>query len=218
MTPLDYQNRDDARKDTGLLRSLFGPSKKEVWRQLAEQISGRFVDGGFVGRDKVVATTSRWTVTLDTYEVSDGEGSTTYTRMRAPYVNKDGFRFTIYRAGLFSAIGKMLGMQDIEVGDPASDDAFIVKSSSEAKIRALLSNDIIRALMHDQPRIWISVKDDEGWFGVRFPEGVDELCFRTFGVVKDLERLHNLFELFAVLLQQLCHIGSAYEDDPGIVL
>ena len=32
--------------------------------------------------------------------------------MRAPFVNKDGFQFEIYREGLFSAMGKALGMQD----------------------------------------------------------------------------------------------------------
>jgi len=29
-----------------LLRQLFGPSKKEIWRQLSEKINATFVDGG----------------------------------------------------------------------------------------------------------------------------------------------------------------------------
>lgn len=29
-----------------LFRALFGPSKEEVWTQLAQRVEGRFVDGG----------------------------------------------------------------------------------------------------------------------------------------------------------------------------
>ncbi|HEV3003315.1 MAG TPA: hypothetical protein VGX78_02595, partial [Pirellulales bacterium] len=62
------------------------------------------------------------------------------------------------------------------------------------------------------------VRDDEGWFKARFPAGVDELYFGVGGVVKDAERLKSLYELFAEVLNHLCHIGSAYENDPGIAL
>ncbi len=100
----------------GLLRDLFGLSKKEIWKELSSRIGAEFQDGGFLGRDKVVARIRGWTITLDTYAVSTGKSTVTYTRIRAPYVSKDGFRFKIYRAGFFSRIGKLLGMQDITVG------------------------------------------------------------------------------------------------------
>jgi hypothetical protein len=47
---------------------------------------------------------------------------------------------------------------------------------------------------------------------------VDELKFHTVGIIKDLVRLQQLFELFAATLHRLCHIGSAYEDDPQVRL
>jgi hypothetical protein len=37
-------------------------------------------------------------------------------------------------------------------------------------------------------------------------------------VIKDLDRLRALFDLFAEVLHQLCVIGSAYESDPGVRL
>jgi hypothetical protein len=218
MNTLDYQNHDDAKQETGILRSLFGPSKKEVWNQLAEQVNGSYIAGGFFARDKVVATTDQWTITLDTYTVSNGKSSSTYTRLRAPYVNKDGFRFTFYRSGLFTPLGEMLGMSDITIGDPSFDEAFVLKANNEQRVRQLLSNPAVRQLMNAQPRIRVEVKDDEGWFGTRFPEGVDELYFVTGGVIKDIDLLAGLFDLFSAILHQLCHIGSAYEDDPGVTL
>jgi hypothetical protein len=192
----------------------FGPSKDEVWQQLSEEIGAEFLEGGFWKGSKVQAHVGPWTVTLDIY--NDGENQS--TRIRAPYVNPEGFRFTIYRKGFFSNLGKLLGMQDIEVGDPEFDEAFIIKGNDEGKVSGLFANPKIRQMILAQPKIRLEVKDSEGWFGPKFPEGVDELHFQVLGVIKDLERLKTLFELFAAVLGQLCRIGSAYKQDAGVEL
>ena len=49
-----------------LLRSLFGPSREEVWQQLSQEIGGTLVEGGFWNGSKVVARHGEWTITLDT--------------------------------------------------------------------------------------------------------------------------------------------------------
>ena len=202
----------------GVLKDLFGPSKDEVWRQLSQEISADFIEGGFWRGSKVQATVKEWTVTLDTFTVSTGKTNIPYTRMRAPYVNKDGFRFKIFRKGFFSELGKLLGMQDIEVGYPEFDNEFIIQGNDANKLRALFANPTIRQLIEVQPEIRLEVKDDEGWFGADFPEGVDELYFQVVGVIKEVERLKLLYELFATMLNYLCHIGSAYDDDPQVEL
>lgn len=199
-----------------ILRKLLGPSKEEIWRQLCGKIDGRYIEGGFWKGDKVEATHGEWTITLDTYTVSNGKSSVTYTRMRAPYVNPDGFHFTIYRKGIFSDIAKWFGMQDVAVGYEPFDQDFIIKGNSEMKLRQLFADARIRELIAAQPAIRFTVKDDEGWFGAALPEGVDELYFEVVGVIKDVEQLKMLYELFAETLDQLCHIGSAYENKPNV--
>ena len=200
------------------LRRIFGPSKEEVWQQLCKEIGAEYINNGIWKGDKVLARVQEWRITLDTYTVSTGKSHVTYTRMRAPYVNADGFRFKIYRKNIFSGIGKYFGMQDLEVGYPEFDNDFIIKGNDESKVRSLFMNDKIRALIQQQPSISLEVKDDEGWFGTDFPEGVDELCFQVVGVITDVKRLKSLYELFAETLNHLCHIGSAYENDPQIKL
>lgn len=197
---------------------MFGPSKKEIWRQLSEEIGGEVVDGRWSKGDKVRATHDLWTVTLDTYAVSTGKTTVVFTRMRAPFVNPEGFRFQIYRKGIFSGIGKFFGMQDIEAGYPEFDHAFIIQGTDESRVRQLFGNEKMRALIAAQRDIQFSVKDDEGWFGPTFPEGVDELNFTVVGVIKDVERLKLLYELFAETLDELCRMGSAYRTDPEVRL
>ncbi len=201
------------------LREMFGPSREEVWRRLSQEIGGDFLEGGFWKGDKVEAQHGSWTVTLDTYTVSTGHSHAVYTRMRAPFVSRDGFRFTIYRKGPFSGLGKALGMQDIEVGHSLHfDEDFIIKANDESKVKALLANAEIRRLLDEQPQIRFELKDDEHLFWKRFPEGVDGLRFQVHGVIKDVARLRKLFDLFAAVLDELCRIGSATPDDPGVRL
>ena len=87
----------------------FGPSKDEMWRQLSQEIGAEFIEGGFWKGNKVQVHVGIWTITLDIYSESTGDTHVTYTRMRAPYANPEGFRFTVYRKGFFSAFGQALG-------------------------------------------------------------------------------------------------------------
>jgi len=220
MATLDYQNRDDSRREArqGFFRALFGPSRAEVWQKLADEINARHDRGGGWKSGRGVADVGPWQVTLDTYTQGDAENSTTYTRLRAPYVNADGFRFRIYRTSIFTGLGKLLGMQDIEIGDAAFDDQFVIQSNSPQRVKEMLASAKLRYLIQSQQRIMFQVRDDEVWFGTMFPQGVDELRFTCVGVIKDVDRLKRLFELFAETLQTLCVMGSAYERGAGVKL
>jgi hypothetical protein len=200
------------------LRKLFGPSRETVWRQLCTELGVDYVKGGLFEPDKVEVRHGEWTILLDTYVVSTGKTVIVFTRMRAPYVNPDGFRFTVYRRGFFSDVAKWFGMQDVEVGHAEFDRDFIIKGTSETRLRALFDDQRLRELIAVQPQIHFTVKDDEGRFGPSFPEHTDELCFHVPGTIKDTVQLKRLFDLFAEALDRLCRIGSAYEGDPGLKL
>ena len=217
---LQYQNPDDARREgwQDWRRRIFGVSRADVWTALAREIDARVEDGGWWRGSRVVADVPPWQVTLDVYTESAGESSTDYTRLRAPFVNPSGFRFRIYRKSIFSNLGKFFGMQDIEIGDAAFDDAFIIQSNDPPRVRMLLANENLRRMIVAQSRIRFDVRDDEGRFGTYFPENVDELRFLSMGVIKDVDRLKLLFDLLAETLHELCRLGSAADAPPGVKL
>ncbi|HKI05455.1 MAG TPA: DUF3137 domain-containing protein [Thermoanaerobaculia bacterium] len=203
----------------GFFEGVLGPSREEVWKELCARIGADFVEGGFWKGDKVQAHFKNWTITLDTYTVSTGHVHETFTRIRAPFVSHEELRFRIYRKTAFSDMGKMLGMQDIEVGHSAQfDDDFIIQGNDEHKIRALFANQEIRRLIEEQPKIRLELRDDEGLFRTHYPEGVDALYFQVPGVIKDVERLKRLFDLFTEVLEELNRIGSATGEKPGVAL
>jgi hypothetical protein len=196
----------------GILHDVFGPSKAEVWSRLAEQIGGDFEGGGLFQRSVVRADAGGWTVTLDTYSAN----KTVYTRLRAPYVNADAFRFQVYRSNMLWDVAKLFGVQDVEVGHFEFDRDFVIRGTDESRLRQLFDDLAIRQLLAGQRDVCFTVQDDEGFFGTRFPQGVDELRFVARGTVRDLQRLRNLFDLFAATLDRLTRMGSAYRQDPGV--
>ena len=204
-----------------ILSQIF-TGREEAWRRFANEIGAEFIKGGLLQSDKVVAKVKEWIITLDTY--TEGSWETVrfiYTRMRVPYSNKDGFKFTIYRKkdllsfsicgieigrSLSQKLGKFLVRRNIEVGYPDFDNVFIIESKNESKVRALFANSRIRQLIQIQPDIYFKLSRSE-------------LYFRSEGVIDDVERLKSIFELFKETLNQLCEIGSTYETElPSVVM
>ena len=199
-----------------LRRELFGPIREDIWRQLAAETGASFVEGGFWKGDKVEASHGEWRITLENILY----GKTSATLLRAPYVNPDGFRFKVYRKQIFSELGKMLGMQDVEVGQPDFDRDFVIQGTDEGKLRRLFGNARIRELIAAQPGVHFTVNEAPGIFTRDLfaevpPEDVNTLDFLVLGVLKDKERLRLLFDLFAETLDELCRMGSAYKNAPG---
>ncbi|MEO0471857.1 MAG: DUF3137 domain-containing protein [Bacteroidota bacterium] len=191
---------------------LFGKHKREIWRQLAAQLDGEFFRGKMLKPDRVEAWYGDWMVTLDTFTVD----KMTFTRIRAPYINRDDFTFKISREHFGHRIGKVFGMQDIVVGHPDFDRDFVIQGSDERKLKMMFANPKIRQLIDFQPKILLQLRQEAPLFQKpRFPEDVNELYYQVGGILKDLQQLQDLFDLFAETLDHLCAIGTAYEDDPN---
>jgi len=197
------------------LENIFGPSKEEIWKQIASDIGGAYIDGGFWKSGMLRYQHKNWEMVLD--NLSDGN-SGIYTRLRVPFINKDRLQFTIYEEGFFSEVGKALGIQDIQIEDPRFDPKFIIQGNNVHKIKKLLRDPQLKALFDVIPGINVRIKSSNGIFSKKFPPNVDMLFFQHAGVVKDKEKLKLLFKLFTALLERLVQIDSAYEDDPGIRL
>lgn len=189
----------------------FGKYKREIWKLLAEQWEGEFIRGKMFKPDRVEVYHANWMITLDTYQVD----KMTYTRIRAPYVNRDDFIFKIFREHFGHRIGKVLGMKDIVVGYPEFDRDFVIQGSDERKLKMMFANPSIRKLISYQPKILLQLRREAPLFQKpKFPKDVNELSYLVGIIIKDLDQLHDLFDLFTYTLDHLCAIGTAYEDDP----
>lgn len=202
----------------GLLKEWFGPSRAEIWKKLGAELGARYTAGTWRHSDRIDVVHGPWTITLDTYTVHANNVHLPFTRLRAPFLNTEGLRLKIYRSSIFAEIGKWFGMQDIEVGSVQFDEDFVIKANHDGRVRSFCGNASLRQKLAAQKSITLSVEDNEGWFGPKFPPDTDELRVVIGGHLKDTARIKELFDLFAEALDQLCAIGAAYERKPGLSL
>ena len=193
----------------GLWRDMFGPGQNEVWSGIAKQIDADYTPAGWMQKGRIDLHRDNFIITLDTYTVSTGKSSATYTRMRSPFRNPNNLAMNIYRESIFSWVGKLLGMSDITIGDEFFDKEFVVQGSPETKVKAFLQDAKLKQLIEVQPSVSFKIRKDNGWFLKQYPDGVDELYFQCGGIVKDEARLKHLFELFTASMDKLSEI------DPG---
>ena len=192
------------------------PSKDEAWTALAERRSGS-PETDRKGRVKRVRFRLEvFELLLDMYTVSTGSTSQVYTRIRTLYVCRDEFRFRMYRASLFSGLGKFFGMQDIDVGHPKLDPDFVIKADSPGKVQSMLLRSGI-----SNPLMTLST----GRFENRpfKKRGVDttnlrELRFALPGVLREATKLDALIDLMEETLDCLVKNGAAWDEPSPVAL
>jgi hypothetical protein len=194
----------------GLWRNIFGPGQDEVWGGIAREIQADYTPAGWMQRGRIDLQHDGVVMTLDTFTISTGKSSTTYTRMRSPFRNGSHLAMNIYRESIFSGMGRWMGMQDVTIGDAFFDQQFVIQGKPEATIKAFLQDPKLKGLIQSQPDICLKIKPDDGWFSRHYPDGVDELYFQCLGVMKDEARLKHMFELFSVAADKLSEL------DPGV--
>lgn len=91
-------------------------------------------------------------IVIDSYSVehtdSDGHRSSeTFTRVNARASAPLALRASFYREHALSGLGSLLGFQDVKIGDPAFDAAYVVKASDEGAVRYLCHPGVRQALL-----------------------------------------------------------------------
>lgn len=200
---------------------MFGPSKDEVWQPFAKEIGAEFIRGGikdgwWAGESKVVLRYKGWLVVADTYQDVITWNFPSFTRVRSPFVTKDGFVFSTHHKSLIDNLLDIAGFKHCETGNESFDREFVVKGNNEKNVKELFSISRIRFLVSELREFDLKVNDGEGLLGNDFPSGVYELYLRLPGVIKDSHKLRTFFDLHCDMLDQLYQIGSIKETSPNI--
>lgn len=190
--------------------AIFGPSKKEVWKQLADDIRADCFKGSRSRKLRVEYRYRNWTIVLDTFTVSTGRSNTTYTRMRAPYKRMNDVVFKLYRKNIFSWIGRLFGMPLVYVYDDSFNDEYILKGNDETAIKEIFQNQNITDKIRKQKRLFLKTVS----YSSITESDESELYFRKNGVIKDPDKLRNLFDLFSEMLDEFVKQRIASEQKP----
>ena len=186
--------------------------KREAFQAAAVALDAKFVQGKRTSGDQVHLEHGPWNVILDTYVVSTGQVTITYTRARARYVAKDSFTLRVSRKHFFTRIGELFGFYGLLVGDQELESKYKVKCSNHPRGRSLMMDDRLRELIMVQPSLRLDVQPRSWWERRKNGDGIRTVTALTTGVIKDPERLANHVRVVAATLDQLVKIGAAGDE------
>lgn len=193
------------------LKSSFVDYEEAIWAELWEAIGGVYLNRKGWRQDKLLVEHGPWIITLDFHTHGGYRSNATYTRFRVAFENPDSFRFKIMPQKFLENVGKLLGLQDVELGDADFDDAFLIKASDETRVREVLDDAVLRKFLVEEPEAFLGLVEVHGKRAEDFAEGVDEVVMEIPGKVVDIDRLKRLYMTFARTLSGLCEAGAAYE-------
>jgi len=194
------------------------------WRQLADELNAKYVEGG---RPEIQLDYKQWTITLDVFNivrrVGRGDVMDAYTRLRAPYADKDGFQFLLYRKS--SSRLPPLAFQkmgEINTESAVLDDEHTLRATNPATVHNLLATPKIRECISQQlPILYrlgtihdLSYKSNLADYEV-MPDGVNEVYLELNGWISDIDQLESMVELVEEMLNQLSLLGVASEEKPN---
>lgn len=107
---------------------------------------------GFEPPPTVVGRYRNRAVRFFNYTTGSGKSRTTWSAVVATVGGAGGFTLELFPENFLTRIGTAFGMQDIRIGDPAFDQAFMVKSNDPAYAAAALLPEIRTRLLAERQR------------------------------------------------------------------
>ncbi len=99
---------------------------------------------------------------IDTYVVSTGKTSVTYTRLKARAIDPIPSDIRVSTAHLFSDLGRLMGLQDVATGDAVFDEKYVVKADHDDDARALLDASTRKSLLDFPHSVRFEYRAGEG--------------------------------------------------------
>ncbi len=187
---------------------------KYVWMEFAEEFKASVDDPNPDSSHtrmsiSVPITDTGWVLVYTM--VPKGMAKNDQTAIDVEYKANGNFKFAIHPQNWLDGFGKLLGMQDIVVGQPEFDKHFIVKSNDEKLVKQYFKDTVLAKQLLDEPTIqlWANCDNEEHSTVRATTAGCTRLCLRVQGAVDDFERLKQFYRLKHRALHNLVQIGAA---------
>lgn len=132
------------------------------WSALAADHDLEFFEPSWFSEFSMSGSYDGVSVEVYTETRSSGKHSKTYMVYAASLPEAVPVDMVVHNEGMFSQVGKLFGGQDIEVGDPEVDDAFIFKSDHPSELHEFFERPGVREAFQKLARTGCSVQIEYG--------------------------------------------------------
>jgi hypothetical protein len=125
------------------------------------------------------------------------EGGFETTTFSAPVSGHSDFRLHIYPQDWVNEIGKFFGLEDVELGIPELDKAFIIKTNQPEKLKAILAEPSVQSSLLNHPTIHIKLAPAES------DADAHHLSVYFYQAITDPAVLREVYHLLISMLDKL---------------
>lgn len=182
----------------------------EVWRKVAGELGGEVVVDRR-GKPKWLLVPHRqWMVVVDTYTQSNGQSSSTYTRVRALFVRAAPFTLRVTRRNPFHAVGALFGYRPVPIGHARMDRTLFVRSARADIARSMLRGTALGQALLREPVKLVVMRPGKRIHKVA-GEAVGEVQLLKGGRVREVATLRALVQICTQTLDEIERLDMATE-------
>jgi hypothetical protein len=197
-----------------LRSSIYG--WKSVWMDLADERKGEFLDGGNVVTVRLPIADRPWKITFQMQAHPLGKSLTETTICAAPFVARHPFRFAIRNSRTIEELIKVLGMQDIIVGDEVFDKDYIIQGNHPEQVKEFFACPKLKEKIQSHNSMNLSIMDSRNnHFGISPPPHENVLAFVEKGTINSFSRISSLVDLMVGTLDRLHELSIAAPEEPS---
>jgi hypothetical protein len=115
------------------------------WQTVAHELGLQFIEGGLFTNPSMQGTYRGADLSVRIVTSGTGKNKRVYTVVEVPLSGLVPVDLEVYREGFFQKVGKVIGGEDIQVGDADLDDTFIIKGTERDKVRDLLTSPNVKS-------------------------------------------------------------------------
>lgn len=183
--------------DTNTVRTFSAETEEALWQQVAADLAQQSDLLDYVAELDQAGYRMRMAIEIDLGGGFEGGFETTAFTALVP--TQTPLRFAMHKQDWVHEIGKLLGLTDIELGDPELDAAFIITTNSADILRELLLTDpdLRQTLLrHPNGRLALAPASEN-------PASAVYLMFTEDAAIVDPAELRAVYHLMISLLQKI---------------
>lgn len=133
------------------------------------------------------------------------------TTFRAVVPGPTALHFALHEQDWVHELGKLLGLQDVELADPDLDEAYLITTNHPDHLRTLLLSDpTVRQTLLRYQQLRLDLTTDP-----TSPETGTLLTFTKEQALTDPTQLQEIYHMLLLLLQQLAPLPATAASGPG---
>jgi hypothetical protein len=165
-------------------------TEEETWKQVKTHLANNNLSDSILIKDNLHSI-----LLIIDIDLGGGfEGGFSTTQLKSAIKMNNDFRFAIHKKNILDDVGKFFGMQDVIIGYKEFDDAFIIKTTDEKRVKEIFADKETRETLKSISHFTLSMEEnnsEEKLLEMYIEEGITDTVL--------LKKIYQAF--YSVLLQ-----------------